>query len=65
MTFFGISLFDDVDLPEFPFPDLGRRPDRERAPEGAAPSPPATSTGSFERAWQGFPAPSGSGSLAL
>jgi hypothetical protein len=64
MNFFGISLFDDVDLPEFPFPDLGRRPDRERAPDGAAPSP-AISTGSFERAWQDFPAPSGSGALAL
>ena len=23
MTFFGITLFAEIDLPEFPFPDLG------------------------------------------
>jgi len=29
MTFFGIKLLDDIDLPEFPFPDLGPLKDEE------------------------------------
>ena len=46
MTFFGITFFDDVDLPEFPFPDLGRHADGDRAPERGAASTPAAASGS-------------------
>lgn len=27
MTFFGIRFLDEIDLPEFPFPDLGQQPE--------------------------------------
>jgi hypothetical protein len=33
MTFFGIKLLDDIDLPEFPFPDLGPLAERPRCAE--------------------------------
>jgi hypothetical protein len=50
MTFFGIRFLDQIDLPEFPFPDLGRHPAGEeiatskrtptrRAPKQAEGSP--------------------------
>ena len=32
MTFFGIKLLDEIDLPEFPFPDLGPLNDEEDPP---------------------------------
>jgi hypothetical protein len=36
MTFFGIKLLGDIDLPEFPFPDLGPLDEAEdAAPQGA------------------------------
>ena len=31
MTFFGIRFLDEIDLPEFPFPDLGQQPEREES----------------------------------
>ncbi|HEX5794217.1 MAG TPA: hypothetical protein VFY19_00140 [Geminicoccaceae bacterium] len=65
MTFFGITFFDDVDLPEFPFPDLGRHADGDRAPERGAASTPAAASGSRVPAWQRPPAPSGEGALLL
>jgi hypothetical protein len=36
VTFFGIKLLDDIDLPEFPFPDLGRLKDEEDPPPPSA-----------------------------
>ena len=65
MTFFGITFFDDVDLPEFPFPDLGRHADGDRAPDRGAASTPAAASGSRVPAWQRPPAPSGEGALLL
>ena len=38
MTFFGIKLLGDIDLPEFPFPDLG-------PPDDADPPPPSADEG--------------------
>ncbi|HSA80707.1 MAG TPA: hypothetical protein VLE23_07770 [Geminicoccaceae bacterium] len=43
MTFFGIKLVDDIDLPEFPFPDLG-------APEDEVDPPPRSTRGARSRA---------------
>ena len=34
MSFFGISLLDDVDLPEFPFPDLRSLANEDDPPQG-------------------------------
>ena len=66
MTFFGIKLFDDVDLPEFPFPDLGR-PKRTAMARRSGPtaSPPATASGSWAPAWQRSPAAAGESALVL
>jgi hypothetical protein len=65
MTFFGIKLFDDVDLPEFPFPDLGRPKRGDGAPERPLASPPATASGSWAPAWQRSQAASGESALVL
>ena len=63
MSFFGISLFDDVDLPEFPFPDLGRHADGDGVAERGAASRWATASGSSAPAWQRSPAELGEGAL--
>jgi hypothetical protein len=65
MTLFGIKLFDDVDLPEFPFPDLGRPKRGDGAPERPTASPPATAGGSWAPAWQRSPAAAGESALVL
>jgi hypothetical protein len=39
MTFFGIKLLDDIDLPEFPFPDLGALSDGDDPPAQSAAEP--------------------------
>jgi hypothetical protein len=46
MTFFGIKLFDDIDLPEFPFPDLGPLDDADdpAPPSARVPRSRATAT---------------------
>jgi hypothetical protein len=36
MSFFGITFLDDIDLPEFPFPDLGLPEDGDDALVAAA-----------------------------
>ena len=53
MTLFGIKLLDDIDLPEFPFPDLGPLADGEDPPpsaHGARSRASATDTGATRRA---------------
>jgi hypothetical protein len=54
MTFFGIKLLDDIDLPEFPFPDLGPLKDEEDPPPSSARGPrrraSATEAGGAHRA---------------
>jgi hypothetical protein len=53
MTFFGIKLLDDIDLPEFPFPDLGPLADAEDPPpstQGARSRASATDAGAARRA---------------
>ena len=54
MTFFGIKLLDDIDLPEFPFPDLGPLEDAEDPPppsaRGARGRASATEAGATSRA---------------
>jgi hypothetical protein len=44
MTLFGIKLLDEIDLPEFPFPDLGPPDDAEDPP------PPPSARGQQRRA---------------
>jgi hypothetical protein len=39
MTFFGIKLLDEIDLPEFPFPDLWPSEDEEDPPPPSARGP--------------------------
>ena len=53
MTFFGIKLLDDIDLPEFPFPDLGPLADDEDpspSAHGARSRASATEAGATRRA---------------
>jgi hypothetical protein len=53
MTIFGIKLLDDIDLPEFPFPDLGPLADDEDpspSAHGARSRASATDAGAAGRA---------------
>ena len=65
MSIFGIMLFDDVDLPEFPFPDLGRHKHGDGAAEELTASPPATASGLSAPARQRLPGPLGDSALVL
>jgi hypothetical protein len=64
MSFFGIMLFDDVDLPEFPFPDLGRHKHGDGAPEEPTASPRRPQAESA-RARQRLPGPLAESALVL
>jgi hypothetical protein len=51
MTLFGITWFEDIELPEFPFPDLGPLGEEESRPgePGAGRRPTATDPAELRR----------------